>query len=68
MGGGPGWALRVRPADSLPDPQGPSLAQDGPILGPKGPILGPKGPILGPKGPIGDTKGALLGTYVFLEK
>ena len=47
MGGGPGWALRVRQADpdpdpdSLPDPQGPSLAQDGPILGPKGPILGP---------------------------
>ena len=40
MGGGPGWALRVRPEtdpdpdpDPLPDPQDPGLAQDGPAPG-----------------------------------
>ena len=55
MGGGPGWALRVRQADPdpdpLPDPQVPSLGQDGPILG-----------------PMGDTMGVLLVTYVFSGK
>ena len=42
MGGAPGWALGVRQADPdpepLPDPQGPSLAQNGPTWGPTGDI------------------------------
>ena len=60
MGGGPGWALRVRQADPDPDPD--------PLPDPQGPILAQDGPILGPWGPMGDTMGALLEAYVFFGK